>query len=120
MFQPWNRRKRGELNFTVGEKTGIARINITATGGGETATYTMEIEVRSPNPPETRAELKVLQKVKNGKTSFTPFGIEGSNSANLEVSSLPSINLDKRLDYLVIIPMAVRSRSHRLPSLNCG
>ena len=47
--------KDTEFSFTAGEKTGIAKISITASGGGETATYDMEIEVRSPNPPETRA-----------------------------------------------------------------
>ena len=64
----------------------------------------MEIEVRSPNPPETRSELKVLRKGEKWETSFRPFGIEGSNSAILEVSSLPSINLEKRLDYLLNYP----------------
>ena len=64
----------------------------------------MEIEVRSPNPPETRAELKVLKKGEKWETTFSPFGIEGSNSAVLEVSSLPSINLEKRMDYLLDYP----------------
>ena len=92
------------FTFTVGEKTGIAKISVTASGGGETATYNMELEIRSPNPPETRAELKVLKQGEKWETSFTPFGIEGSNSARLEVSSLPSINLEKRLDYLLEYP----------------
>jgi alpha-2-macroglobulin len=96
--------KETEFNFTVGEKTGVAKINVTATGGGETAAYSMEIEVRSPNPPETRSELKVIQKGEKWETTFKPFGIEGSNSALLEVSSLPSINLEKNMDYLLNYP----------------
>ncbi|HSN50426.1 MAG TPA: alpha-2-macroglobulin family protein, partial [Bacteroidales bacterium] len=96
--------KDAELSFTVGEKRGIAKISITATGGGETATYNMTIEVRSPNPPETRSELKVLRNGEKWETSFRPIGIYGSNSAILEVSSLPSINLEKRLDYLINYP----------------
>ena len=96
--------KDSEFTFTVGGKTGVAKLSVTATGGGETATYNMEIEVRSPNPPETRAELKVLKQGEKWEVSFSPFGIEGSNSAKLEVSSLPSINLEKRMEYLLDYP----------------
>ena len=96
--------KETEFAFTVGEKTGVAKISVTATGGGETATYNMKIEVRSPNPPETRAEIKVIRQGEKWETIFTPFGLEGSNSALLEVSSLPSINLDKRMGYLLDYP----------------
>ncbi len=96
--------KDAELSFTVGEKRGIAKISITASGGGETAVYNMTIEVRSPNPPETRSELKLLRNGEKWETTFRPIGIYGSNSAILEVSSLPSVNLEKRLDYLINYP----------------
>jgi len=96
--------KESEFSFTAGGKTGVAKINVTANGGGESATYNMEIEVRSPNPPEVRAELKVLKQGEKFETSFKPFGIEGSNSAILEVSSVPSINLEKRMQYLLDYP----------------
>ncbi len=92
------------LFFTAGEKTGIARINITAEGGGETANYAMEIEVRSPNPAEVRSEVKIIQPGAKWETTFNPFGIEGTSSANLSISSLPSINLEKRMDYLLTYP----------------
>ena len=96
--------KDSEFSFTAGEKTGVAKISVTATGGGESATYNMEIEVRSPNPPEIRAESKMIRKGEKFETNFKPFGIEGSNSAILEVSSLPSINLEKRMEYLLDYP----------------
>ncbi len=93
-----------EFNFTVGEKTGVARLNVTASGGGESTTYNLEINVRSPNPPETRAEMKVIRQGEKWETNFRPFGMEGSNSTVIEVTSLPSINLEKRLDYLISYP----------------
>jgi hypothetical protein len=93
-----------ELSFTVGEKTGVAKINITATGGGETASYSMEIEVRSPDPPEVRSELKVINPGEKWDKPFKPFGIQGTGSANLTVSSLPSIDIGKRMDYLLNYP----------------
>jgi uncharacterized protein YfaS (alpha-2-macroglobulin family) len=46
----------------------------------------------------------VLRKGEQFETTFKPFGIEGSNSALLQVSSLPSINLDKRMNYLLNYP----------------
>jgi len=96
--------KDAVFTFTAGEKRGVAGIKVTASGGGETAVYEMKLEVRSPNPPETRAELKVLKPGEKWETSFTPFGIEGSNSASLGLSVLPSINLEKRMDYLISYP----------------
>ncbi len=90
--------------FTVAEKRGVAKISITATGGGESVTSNIEIEVRSPNPPEVRAEIKLLQPGEKWENTFKPFGMEGSNSALLEVSALPSVNLEKRMDYLLDYP----------------
>jgi|WetSurMetagenome_2_1015567.scaffolds.fasta_scaffold00034_18 alpha-2-macroglobulin len=93
-----------EFTFTASEKTGTGKIKITASGGGETAVYELEIEIRSPNPAETRSDLKVLKQGDKFESSFKPFGIEGTNSAVLEVSGLPSVNLEKRLDYLLNYP----------------
>jgi len=96
--------KNTEFRFTVGENTGVAKIRINASGGGETAAYEMEINVRRPNPPETRAELKILKPGEKWETSFVPFGISGSDAAILEASMLPSVNLEKRLGYLLDYP----------------
>lgn len=96
--------KDTEFSFTAGEKTGVAKITVTASGGGESAAYKMELEIRSPNPPETRAEMKVIRKGEKWEITFRPFGLAGSNSAVLEVSSFPSVNLEKRMDYLLYYP----------------
>ena len=93
-----------EFSFTAGEKTGIAKINLRAEGGGETAVYTIELDVRSPNPPETRTELKVIGPGEKWETTFRPFGMEGTNSANFTVSQLPSIDLAKSMEYLIRYP----------------
>ena len=93
-----------DFTFLAGSRTGIARIKMTASGGGETAVYEVELDIRSPNPPETRAELKLLKPGEKWETSFVPFGMEGSNSVTLEASLLPSMNLEKRLGYLLDYP----------------
>ena len=93
-----------EFIFTAGNKTGKATIKVTASSGNEKAVYSMEIEVRQPNPEEARAEMKILKPGEKWQKSFSPFGMEGTNSASYEVSTLPSINLGKRLSYLVDYP----------------
>lgn len=93
-----------EFRFTAGENTGTASIKIRASGGGETAEYDIALNVRSPNPPETRAELRLLKPGEKWETSFAPFGIAGSDAATVEASLLPSVNLEKRLGYLIDYP----------------
>lgn len=95
-----------EFVFTTGGKTGTAGIRVTATGGGETAIHEIQIPVRSPGPPETRSELKLLKPGEKWETSFSPFGTEGSASARIELSGLPSANLEKHMNYLVSYPHA--------------
>lgn len=114
--------KDSEFSFTAGEKTGVAKISVTAAGGGETATYNMELEIRSPNPPEVRAEIKLIRKGEKFETAFKPFGIEGSNSAEMEVSSLPSVNLEKRMEYLLDYPYGCSEQitSEAFPQLWLG
>lgn len=92
------------FSFTVGEKTGIAQLVVKASGGNETAEYKLEIDIRNPNPPETRSEMKLLKQGEKWETTFIPFGMKGSDEAFLEASSLPSVNLEKRLGYLVTYP----------------
>ncbi len=92
------------FSFTAGEKTGVAKIKITASGGGEKASYDMEIDVRSPNPAESRSGLKILNPRERWETSFNTFGMPGSNSATLEASSLPAVNLESRTEYLLYYP----------------
>jgi uncharacterized protein YfaS (alpha-2-macroglobulin family) len=93
-----------EFRFTAGENTGVAKINIKASGGGENASYEINLNVRNPNPPETRAEMKLLKPGEKWETSFAPLGIKGSDAATLEASLLPSVNLEKRLGYLLDYP----------------
>ncbi len=93
-----------ELEYAAGEKTGIAKIKIMASGGGEKSGFELELDIRSPNPPEIRAELKILKQNEKWETSFKPFGIEGTDAARLEISDLPSVNLEKRLEYLLDYP----------------
>ena len=92
------------FDMTVARKVGNGKVKVTATGGGEKANYTIDIPVRLPNPEMTRIKDGVVNAGQSWQTDFVPFGITGTNKAVLEVSSLPPINLTKRLNYLIQYP----------------
>lgn len=93
-----------EFTLTAAERQGRGEIKVVAEGGGERAEYSFEIEIRSPNPPEARSEMRIVKAGEKIDLSFAPFGIEGTNSANVVVTALPSVNLEKRLSYLTSYP----------------
>ncbi len=93
-----------EFELDVTQKLGIGRVEIIATSGGEKASYEIEIDVRNPNPPITKISSQAVAKKGNWEQTFKPIGIEGTNKAILEVSTIMPINLDKRLKYLIRYP----------------
>jgi uncharacterized protein YfaS (alpha-2-macroglobulin family) len=93
-----------DFGLTVKSETGIAKVEVTATSGNYKATDVIEIEVRNPNPSISKAQEVILEAGKTWNASVAPIGIAGSNSAVLEVSSLPPINLGQRLKYLLQYP----------------
>lgn len=58
----------------------------------------------TPNPPLTSIEEGIIEGGQTWSKQVTPAGIVGTNSAMLEVSSLPPINLGSRLKYLLQYP----------------
>ncbi len=90
--------------MTVAERIGPARFKITAKGGREESTQEIELSVRNPNPIVTEIKEKVLQPGETWGQTFNPVGVTGTNTAMLEISDIPSLNLDQRLRYLLRYP----------------
>ncbi len=93
-----------ELMFSTATRTGTAKISVTAEGSGEKASYSLTVPVRSPNPPDRRAETKAVPKGQKFEKSFSPFGLAGTSAVSVEIFTLPSVNLGKRLKYLTSFP----------------
>ncbi|MEJ0056503.1 MAG: alpha-2-macroglobulin family protein [Bacteroidota bacterium] len=93
-----------DFDLSVKSETGIAKIEVTVTSGSYRATDLIEIEIRNPNPPVTRVAEVLLEPGKSWSGSVAPIGVAGTNTAMLEVSSLPPINLGQRLRYLMQYP----------------
>lgn len=94
------------INFKlkIKDALGVSKIKIVAKGAGETSSETIEIAVRANNPSVTDADEYVLTANKNLSINYVPIGMSGTNKAFVELSTLPSINLSQRLEYLVQYP----------------
>lgn len=94
------------VNFPVKVRNGVgvARFSISAQGAGETARQEIEIQVRNPNPYTTTIYSEVVEPGKSWNQSFSAIGMPGTQSAMLEVSTVPPLNLGERLEYLLQYP----------------
>jgi uncharacterized protein YfaS (alpha-2-macroglobulin family) len=92
------------INVKVKNKTGIAKVKIEATLGNEKTKYETEIDVRNPNPPITQVQEFTLQPGQSMNSNVSMIGEGSSSKATLEISSIPAINLQKRLSYLIQYP----------------
>ena len=83
---------------------GIAKVNVTATGGKITSSYSVELDVRNPNPVATQIKDFTVRAGESLNQSVATFGMAGSNDISLEFSNLAPINLGSRLNYLISYP----------------
>jgi uncharacterized protein YfaS (alpha-2-macroglobulin family) len=94
------------LNFElkVKEITGVGKIKIIATSGSQKAVHDIEIDIRNPNPKVTDVVESIIQPGKTWNANYQLIGMQGTNKAKMEVSSIPPLNLEKRLSYLIEYP----------------
>jgi uncharacterized protein YfaS (alpha-2-macroglobulin family) len=92
------------LRIKTAPRLGQGKIKFTATSGKHRATAEINLTVRTPNPPSVISESKALQPGETWTTTIKPHGLSGTNSASLEVTALPPINLENRLGYLIQYP----------------
>lgn len=92
------------FDINVADRIGKGKVQIIATGAGEKSTYEIELDVRSPNLPVTVVNDKTLEKGSSDELILTLPGMSGTNTAKIEVSSIPAVNLEKRLGYLLRYP----------------
>lgn len=111
-----------EFDLSVKSLLGIGKVEVTATSGSFTATDVIEIDVRNANPPVTRVVEGLLEATKTWSGNVTPVGMQGTNSAVLEISSMPPINLGQRLRYLIQYPYGCveQTTSSVFPQLYLG
>ena len=103
-------------------KNGLGTIEITASGHGEKASYSLELDAYNPNPESLETTDYVLEPNTSKIVSFNTFGVEGSNSAFIELSTFPSMDFTGRLQYLIKYPHGCleQTTSSAFPQLYLG
>ncbi|OXA69968.1 hypothetical protein B0A67_16745 [Flavobacterium aquidurense] len=96
--------KMAYFNLVVGAATGIAKVQVIATSGSEKSVYDVEIDMTNPNPVTSTFTDVILPPNSTKTIAWQTFGVSGSNKARLEVSSMPTINLNGRLQFLIQYP----------------
>lgn len=92
------------LSVKAGALTGMGTIRINASAGRENARYDVELDVRNGNPPITQVTEAVIQPGQSWNAVISKIGEGSGSKATLEISSIPAINLQKRLKFLVSYP----------------
>ena len=92
------------FDVRVKPATGIAKVKLLANAGGENAAYEVEIDVRNPNPAITSTQQLTLGPGQTWTGNLAAIGDISSSSAVAEISSVPNMQLEKRLQYLIDYP----------------
>jgi uncharacterized protein YfaS (alpha-2-macroglobulin family) len=92
------------FDINVAEQLGIATLQVDVRSGNEHASYELEVDVRIPNPPVNELQSAVIKPGETWNGTYQPVGLIGTNSGTLELSSIPPINLEQRLQYLIRYP----------------
>ena len=89
-----------EVNATDQPQT----FQIYASGNGEKAKTLVDIDVENPNPITQKSTTYTLENKQSQEIDLTTFGVEGSNAASVEFSTLPPMDFSKRIEYLIRYP----------------
>ena len=90
--------------LTVGDRTGVARFTVSGSGAGERTSQEIEIDVRHPNEMESRVEMVLVPAGETVTVPYKVFGLPGTQAANLELTTLPPLQLGRHLDQLLRYP----------------
>lgn len=93
-----------DFGVKVKEGVGVGKVKVIVTSGSYKAEYDIEISVRNPNPYVTEVLQKVVEAEQTWTADYTLPGMESTNSATLEVTNMPPIDMNKQLMYLIKYP----------------
>jgi uncharacterized protein YfaS (alpha-2-macroglobulin family) len=92
------------FDLKVKERIGKGTVKVVARSGNEVATYHIDIDVRNPNPKVVNVTEKAIDATGSWAYAVAYPGMVGTNKGTLEMSTIPPINLGKRLRYLLEYP----------------
>jgi uncharacterized protein YfaS (alpha-2-macroglobulin family) len=83
---------------------GSAKIIVKAESGKHKVADTIDLPIMSPSAVYTEVSQNQIQADETWEARINAFGIDGSHKATLVLSTLPNLNADERLDYLIRYP----------------
>ncbi|MDE3743143.1 alpha-2-macroglobulin family protein [Maribacter polysaccharolyticus] len=92
------------FNLNVSDFTGIGEVVVEASGNGEKASFKIPMDVVNPNPISSTVQDLVLGPQEKRTINIPSFGISGSNTIQVELSTLPPMNFNGRMEYLIRYP----------------
>ena len=96
--------KMAYFQLNVSDFSGIGKVVVEASGGGEKASFEIPIDVVNPNPISSETSDLILNANGSQTINLETFGVAGSNTAEIEFSTLPSMNFNGRMKYLIQYP----------------
>jgi uncharacterized protein YfaS (alpha-2-macroglobulin family) len=92
------------FTLKAAQALGKGKVHVTAKSAGFDATYDVELQVRASNPEMSQVQETLLESGKSWEINYNPLGLIGTNEGVVEISSLPPLNLEQRLKYLISYP----------------
>jgi len=96
--------KLAYIRIKTGSKTGKAHLSFSATSDVHSSSSEVFIDIRQPNKETARLSTKVLEAGEQWEASLEAYGLPNTSHAVLELSSIPAMNLEKHMDYLLRYP----------------
>ncbi len=92
------------FSLKIPERPGLLKVDVTATSDGLTTSQQLELDVRIPNPPVIEVVSATIAAGQKWSGTLVLPGMSGTNEASVELSQMPPINLQRRLQYLIQYP----------------
>jgi uncharacterized protein YfaS (alpha-2-macroglobulin family) len=92
------------FDLEVAKAIGVGKVKVVVSSGSERAEYEIEIEVRNPNQRISQVLEAAIDPGKDWQSEYTLPGMNGTNTAVLEISSIPPVDFGRRLKYLINYP----------------
>ncbi len=92
------------LQLQAGQQPGQGVVRFAATSGEHSSQSEIALNIRVPNPTSTRLIAGQIAPGQQWTENIVPHGIPGTSEVRLEVTSVPPLNLEARLKYLLRYP----------------
>ncbi len=93
-----------DFGLRVAGELGVGRVHVTATSGSQVAEQTIEIDVRHPGVEAVAVLGGEVAPGQDWGAMLSPVGLVSTNTAMLELSRVPPMDLDRQLDGLIHYP----------------